>query len=146
MLIRLVHCYEKSFFLGQSRPLFLFIFVFSTRYNLNSNWKKIRWCAWDSNPGQHGGRRKRIHWAMGAPHAMKNLDLNGDRTIRVATMTIVFKKRLLKISVTRLGDLLNFGQVFKALGKINLAKSPTFLINFCKGVKMYPFSCEIILR
>ena len=49
-------------------------------------------------------------------------------------------------SVTRLGDLLDFGQVFKALGKISLAKSPTFLINFCKGVEIYPFSCEIIFR
>ena len=34
-------------------PLFLFIFVFSTCYNLN--WKKHRCCAWDSNPG---GRMK----------------------------------------------------------------------------------------
>ena len=49
-------------------------------------------------------------------------------------------------SVTRLGDLLDFGQVFKALGKINLAKSPTFLGNFCKGVKIYHFSSEIIFR
>ena len=40
------------FLMGQSRPFFLFIFVFSTCYNLNSNlhWKKRRWCAWDSNP------------------------------------------------------------------------------------------------
>ena len=55
--------------MGQSRPLFLFIFVLFTFqfkwqiYNLNNiNWKKRRWCAWDSNPG-----RKRIHWAMAAP-------------------------------------------------------------------------------
>ena len=26
-----------------------------------------RWCAWDSNPGGHDGRRRRIHWAMAAP-------------------------------------------------------------------------------
>ena len=38
------------FLMGQSWPLFLFIFVFSTCYNLNSNlnWKKRRW---DSNTG-----------------------------------------------------------------------------------------------
>ena len=59
----------KYFFkkMGQSRPLFLFIFVFSTSYNLNSNWKKRRWCAWDSNPGWQDGRRERIHWATAAP-------------------------------------------------------------------------------
>ena len=55
--------------MGQSRPLFQFIFVFSIWYNLNSNfnWKKRRWCAWDSNPGRQDGRRKWIHWAMAAP-------------------------------------------------------------------------------
>ena len=34
---------------------------------------------------------------------------------------------------------------FKAFGKINLPKSPTFLGKFCKGVKIYHFSREIIL-
>ena len=51
--------------MAQSRSLFMFIFVFSTRYNLN--WKKRRWCAWDSNPGWQDGRRERIHRAMAAP-------------------------------------------------------------------------------
>ena len=46
-------------------------------------------------------------------------------------------------SVTRLGDLLDFGQVFKAFGNHLgiLPKSPTFLGNFCKGVKIVTF-CE----
>ena len=48
-----------------------------------------------------------------------------------------------RTSVTRLGDLLDFGQLFKAT--INLAKSPSFLGNFRKGVKIYHFSREIIL-
>ena len=48
------------------------------------------------------------------------------------------------ISVTRLGDLLDFGQVLKPLATINLLKSPTFLGNFCKGVNIYNFSSEII--
>ena len=52
----------------------------------------------------------------------------------------------LPTSVTRLGDLLEFGQLFKALTTINLPKSPTFLGNFCKGVKIYHFSSEIIFR
>ena len=47
-------------------------------------------------------------------------------------------------SVTKLGDLLLFGQFLKPLATINLPKTPTFLGNFCKGVKIYHFSCEII--
>ena len=46
-------------------------------------------------------------------------------------------------SVARLGDLLDYGQLFKAFGN-NLSKSPTFLGNFCKGEKIYHFSSEII--
>ena len=48
------------------------------------------------------------------------------------------------ISVTRLGDLCYFGQVLKYLAIINLPKSHTCLGNFCKGVKSYHFSSEII--
>ena len=59
--------------------LFLYIFVLLVRlgftfqfkwqiYNLNNiNWKKRRWCAWDSNLGRQDGRRRRIHWAIAAP-------------------------------------------------------------------------------
>ena len=47
-------------------------------------------------------------------------------------------------SVIRLGDLLDFGQHFKALATINLPKYPKFLGNFCKGVKFFNFSSEII--
>ena len=38
-------------------------------------------------------------------------------------------------SVTRFCDLLDFGQLFKALDTINLPKSPTVLGNFCVGAK-----------
>ena len=34
-----------------------------TQINL-LNWKKRRWCAWDSNPGREDGRCRQIHWAM----------------------------------------------------------------------------------
>ena len=44
-----------------------------------------------------------------------------------------------RVSVTRLGDLFDFGQVLKAF----LSKSSTFLGNFCKGVIIYHFSSEI---
>ena len=47
-------------------------------------------------------------------------------------------------SVTRLGNLLDFGQILKPLATINLPKSPTFLGTVCEGVKIYHFSNEII--
>ena len=37
------------------------------------------------------------------------------------------------------------GNFLKPLATINLPKSPTFLGNFCKGVKIYHISSEIIL-
>ena len=46
--------------------------------------------------------------------------------------------------VTRLGDLLDFGQLLKPLAAINLPKTSPFLGNFCKGVKIYHFSREIV--
>ena len=46
------------------------------------------------------------------------------------------------INVTRSGDLLDFGQLFKAT--IDLPKSPTFLGKFRKGVKNLSFSSEFI--
>ena len=49
------------------------------------------------------------------------------------------------VSVTRMGDLLDFGQLFKPLAALNWPKSSTFLGNFCKGVKIYQSSSEIIL-
>ena len=46
--------------------------------------------------------------------------------------------------MTRLGNLLDFEQDFKAFATINLPESLTFLGNFCKGVKIFHFSSEII--
>ena len=51
---------------------------------------------------------------------------------------------MIKFSVTRFGYLLDFGQLLKPLAIINLSKTPTFLGNYCKGVKMYHFSSETI--
>ena len=47
-------------------------------------------------------------------------------------------------SVTRLGDFCTLGNFFKPLATINLPNSLTFLGNFCKGIKIYHFSSEII--
>ena len=38
----------------------------------------------------------------------------------------------------------NLGKFLKPLATIILPKSPTFLVNFCKDVKIYHFSSEII--
>ena len=46
-------------------------------------------------------------------------------------------------SMTRLGDFLTLDKFLKPLATMNLPKSPTF--NFCKGVKIYHVSGEIIL-
>ena len=48
-------------------------------------------------------------------------------------------------SVTRLGNLLHFGKLFKACSDNYLSKSPTFLGNFCKVLKIFNFPSEIIL-
>ena len=69
---------------------------------------------------------------------------------KVSSQNGAFKKPVMTyterhiISVTRLGDLLDFGQFLKPLATINLPKSPTFLGNFCKGVRIYHFSSEIM--
>ena len=62
--------------MGQTRPLFVYFRYFhdaktniaSTMRMCDYKWKKRGWCAWDSNPGRQVGRRRRIHWAMAAPH------------------------------------------------------------------------------
>ena len=43
-----------------------------------------------------------------------------------------------------MGDFLTLGNFLKPLETKNLPKSPSFLGIFCKGVKMYHFSSEII--
>ena len=46
--------------------------------------------------------------------------------------------------VTILGDLLHFGQLFKVRGNNYLAQIAHILGKFCKGVKIFHFSSEII--
>ena len=50
------------------------LFSFFSHYNFNTNWKKHRWCAWDSNPGPQDGRRRRNHGAMAATVKLTVLD------------------------------------------------------------------------
>ena len=51
---------------------------------------------------------------------------------------------LVAISVTRLAIYWTLGKFSKPLATIKLAKSPTFLGNFCKSVEICHFSSEII--
>ena len=62
------------------------------------------------------------------------------RTCAVPLLFYLLKSRC----ATRLGDLLDFGQLFKAFSNNYFAQSPTFLGTLCKGVKIYHFSSEII--
>ena len=43
-------------------------------------------------------------------------------------------------SVTRLGDLLDFGQLFKACGNNQFAQISHIIRHFCNGVKIFNFS------
>ena len=47
-------------------------------------------------------------------------------------------------SVTRLGNFVHFGQLFKAFGNNLFVQISYILRHFCKGVKIYHFSSEII--
>ena len=49
-------------------PASFCLFSFISHYNFNTNWKKRRWCAWDSNMGPQDGRRWQNHGAMAATH------------------------------------------------------------------------------
>ena len=49
------------------------------------------------------------------------------------------------VSVTRLGDLLHFGQHFKTCGNNYFAQIAHILGHFYKGVKIFHFTSEIIL-
>ena len=61
-------------------------------------------------------------------------------------------KNTKRTRVSRLGEQSDWaiywtlGNFLKPLTTINLSKSPTFLSIFCKGVKIYHFSSEIIFR
>ena len=56
--------FSYFFFYYGPLPASFCLFSFFSRYNFN--WKKHRWCAWDSNPGPQDGRRRRNHGAMAA--------------------------------------------------------------------------------
>ena len=76
--------------MGHSRPLFAFSSF--SHYNLsNTNWKKHRWCAWDSNPRPQDGRRGPYHRAMSA--ALQLNDFVPDRCSKSLLASISYRKR-----------------------------------------------------
>ena len=60
--------------------------------------------------------------------------------------SIIFSVNMTIEQCDQIGRFIGLGQLFKAFATINLHKSPTFLGIFCKGVKIYHFSSEIIFR
>ena len=57
---------NRMFFKNWPIPASFGLFSFFSRYNFNTNWKKDRWCAWDSNPGSQDERCRWNHRAMAA--------------------------------------------------------------------------------
>ena len=80
------------------------------------------------------------------PTFFATLDISLSKTNTYAFPYKHTRSLSLTLSVIRLGDLLDFGQLLKPLATINLSKSLTFLGNFYKDVKINHFSSEIILR
>ena len=104
-----------------------------------------RWCSWHYHRihtlhSREWLSRRLFQWSRG----------RGDTSLwRDQWVTLVLLPlwpsglQMTAISVTRLGDLLHFGNFLKPLATINLPKLLTFLGTFCKGVKIYHFSSEI---
>ena len=63
---------------GKPSRFFVYFCLFlRTMTNIRSakfdyNWKKRRWCSWDSNPGPQNGRRRHITLATAAPYTIYN--------------------------------------------------------------------------
>ena len=76
--LRLLFWFQKNnklVFLKKNWPIPASFCLFSlfSLYNFNNtNWKKLRWCACDSNPGPQDGRRRRNHRAMAVTKALPN--------------------------------------------------------------------------
>ena len=55
-----------------------------------------------------------------------------------------FQLRMFLLSVTRLGDFINFGRPFKASGNNCFTQITRIVRQFCKEAKIIHFSSEII--
>ena len=64
---------KQVFFFKKNGPIPASFCPFSlfSQYNFNNtNRKKLRWCAWDSNPGPQDGRRRQNHGVMAATQSL----------------------------------------------------------------------------
>ena len=88
-------------------------------------------CAGDSNPTRQDRRCRWIHWAMAAPLSVHVFWCNNlfNGPLSVWPDWVIYW---------------TLGNFLKPLATIHLPKSPIFLGNFCKGVKIVHFSSEII--
>ena len=66
-------------FLNGPIPASFCLFLFFFHYNFNTNWKKCRWFAWDSNPGPQDGRRRWNHGAMAATSSLELVHMQQKR-------------------------------------------------------------------
>ena len=109
--------------MGQTRPLFgLFLFFSQCKDKFCTNFTiKHRWSAWESNPGRHDRRRRRIHWAMATPpnnqfliclsSSLNNVPLSASFVFKVIIFSTVNSKWIFCIKFYQWLNL-NFGLLF----------------------------------
>ena len=91
--------------------------------------------------GKRVGKKMRAKTSQTIRNLQVKLHLKSPLT---KVQTQLSLSRLDIISVTILGNLLDFGQLSKAFGNNEFSQISHILSNFCKGVKIYHFSSEII--
>ena len=132
--------------------------------------KKRWWCAQDSNPGwsrRRDSNSLRLEWVSSRNHYLdqcshSNISLVLSTHVNAInqfcfalSLGEVVSLSLSETMITLIGWVIcavwpdwstywTLGNFLKHLGTINLPKSPAFFVNFCKGVKIYHFSSEII--
>ena len=92
--------------------------------------------------GRRGSRPQHARHPRRLPPALRGPDVRPE--LRSWERFSIGNDRLVPGSVSRLSDLLHFGQLFKACSNNYLAQIAHILDNFCKGVKIFQFSSEII--
>ena len=68
------------------------LFSFFSRYNFNTNWKKRRWCAWDSNPRPQDGRHSRKPWSYSG-HPI-SLNFTRRNALNLTWLVIISQRRV----------------------------------------------------
>ena len=91
--------YLECVFMFQSRPPFR-LFSYFCHSNISyTNWKKHRWCAWDSNPWPQEGKRRQNHRAMAVAPLRMSLNQIAHFSKEELCQTKQCLRRLLRITV-----------------------------------------------